>query len=67
MNGAGPPPGFAGLGIFDSRSQGFARNALHPGLYAAAHIRGLRKEKNFMITIDDSIVGGETEEFYDHD
>jgi hypothetical protein len=40
---------------------------LHPGLYAAAHIRGLRKEKNFMITIDDSFVSGEIEELYDHD
>ena len=39
-------PAFAGLVVSRQCSQGSVRNALHPGLYAAARLRGLKTKSH---------------------
>jgi hypothetical protein len=40
------PPAFAGVMAFDAAFLGFHAKALHPRLYAAARVRGLRTRQN---------------------
>jgi hypothetical protein len=39
------PPAFAGLSFWGLQFPGFRASALHPGLYAAARVRGLGTDR----------------------